>query len=170
MNCGIYSIVSPSGKIYIGSSSNIDKRWKHHKYLLNRGDHHNKHLQNAWNKYSGALEFNILLVCDSPNLLDYEQQYLDFYQPAYNIAKSSRKAFYGLGVKRSPETCEKISKALMGKNTQGHVQSEASKQKLSIALRGNKNGLGNKANLGRKLPESTRQKMREAAQRRKLNG
>lgn len=26
--CGIYKIISPSGKIYIGQSSNIDGRWE----------------------------------------------------------------------------------------------------------------------------------------------
>lgn len=162
MNSGIYAIISPSGKKYIGSSSNLSKRWYQHKYLLNRGDHHNRHLINAWNKYEGNLKFVILLICSPEHCLLYEQIYLDYYKPEYNIAKSSDKAFYALGVKRTQETREKISKSLIGKNTKGRLQSEESKQKLSKSLKGNKNGVGNKANLGRKLPREVCMKIRIA--------
>ena len=34
---GIYKIVSPSGKVYIGQSTNIERRWKEYKTGLGRG-------------------------------------------------------------------------------------------------------------------------------------
>lgn len=43
---GIYKITSPSGKIYIGQSWDIQRRWKFHK----RGKE-KTYLQNSFNKY-----------------------------------------------------------------------------------------------------------------------
>ena len=49
---GIYKIENKvNGKVYIGQSVNIKKRWKQHKYELNSNNHVNKHLQASWNKY-----------------------------------------------------------------------------------------------------------------------
>ena len=158
-NCGIYSITSPSGKKYIGSSKNLSKRWVQHQWFLKNGNHCNRHLQSAWNKYQGQLVFSSIIICSPENLILYEQQALDTLKPEYNISKSASKGFYALGVKRSDETRAKISKALTGKNTKGHPQSEESKLKLSKALIGNKNGLGNKANLNKKLSKETCLKM-----------
>ena len=50
--CGVYKIVNTvNGKIYIGSSKNIDRRWNEHIRVLELNAHNNQHLQNAWNKY-----------------------------------------------------------------------------------------------------------------------
>lgn len=49
---GIYKIKNKeNGKVYIGSSKNIENRWKQHKTLLRCGKHHSQHLQYSWNKY-----------------------------------------------------------------------------------------------------------------------
>lgn len=49
---GVYKITNTiNGNFYIGSSIRIRERWYEHKYLLNKGTHHSKHLQNSWNKY-----------------------------------------------------------------------------------------------------------------------
>lgn len=143
--------------MYIGSSKDLHKRWNQHQWFLKRGEHHNRHLQNAWNKYNGDLTFNTLLICTEDNLLLYEQQFLDFYKPVYNIAQSADKAFYALGVKRSDETKQKISKANTGKSRKGHPCSEKTKEILRQNMVGNTRGLGNTANLGRKLtPEHSK--------------
>ena len=50
--CGIYLIRNASQqKVYVGSSIDMEKRWSAHIRLLNRGCHHNRHLQSAWIKY-----------------------------------------------------------------------------------------------------------------------
>lgn len=108
---GVYVITNiVNGKIYIGSSVNIKKRWTQHKYKLNKGAHANKYLQRAWNKYGvDKFEFIILNLIDKPNknvLIQQEQKYLDIYKPynkeiGYNILKKSNSS---LGVKRSDET------------------------------------------------------------------
>lgn len=54
MNCrsGIYCIKNKiNDKLYIGSSSNIHKRFICHKYALRKDKHHNKPLQHSFNKY-----------------------------------------------------------------------------------------------------------------------
>ena len=49
---GIYSIVHiVSGKPYIGSALDSEKRWSEHKHDLIYNCHDNQRLQNAWNKY-----------------------------------------------------------------------------------------------------------------------
>ena len=51
-NVGIYKITNVvNGKVYIGSSKDIEFRFNRHKSNLKRNKHHNNHLQNSWNKY-----------------------------------------------------------------------------------------------------------------------
>ena len=62
MTAGIYIIqCKATGKVYVGSSENIEKRWLQHKYSLKKNTHHSKKLQNAWNKY-GETEFEFQIV------------------------------------------------------------------------------------------------------------
>lgn len=78
--CGIYKIVNKqNNKYYIGSSSNIEKRWYVHKTRLNNNNHPNKYLQAAWNKYG---EQCFLFVIEKSNisediLLIEEQRFLN---------------------------------------------------------------------------------------------
>jgi group I intron endonuclease len=148
-NCGVYSITAPSGNQYIGSSKNVYIRWRDHRRELSRGTHKNKALQNAWNKYSGELKFELLLVCRPEDLIMYEQQYLDFYKPEYNIATVAGNT---LGIKLSDEAKKKISLACKGR-----PHSEEQKRKMSQALKGNTRWLGKKHK-----PE-TIEKMRQRA-------
>jgi len=59
---GIYQIKNTTnGKVYIGRSANIEKRWDAHRRLLREGQHFNIHLQYAWNQYGpAAFRFEIL--------------------------------------------------------------------------------------------------------------
>lgn len=177
MNCGVYSIVSPSGNMYIGSSKNIKKRWVEHRVKLNKGTHHSPPLQNSWNKYNKELKFNLLLVCTPQNLLAYEQQYIDFYKPSYNIAKFAGSR---LGHVPTIETRGKISSALKGvpKGPRSPISVEA-RQKISLSLLGNKRATANKgyvkteehrrnlslSGLGHVVSEETRRKIGKASKR-----
>lgn len=73
---GIYSITTPSGSTYIGSSNSIYRRWSEHKRSLRKGTHHSTRLQAAWNKHGNALVFSILEVCPSEDLESREQHYI----------------------------------------------------------------------------------------------
>lgn len=124
---GIYSITSPSGKLYLGSAINIRTRWKTHRKQLRRGIHHSPTLQRASDKYGVEnLVFKVLLICQPENLLVYEQIAINALKPRYNIALTAgsnlgrkfgpqtaehiaKRAAKHLGMRRSPETCARIS-------------------------------------------------------------
>lgn len=72
---GIYKIRNiVTNKIYIGSSTNIGKRWRDHKWHLKEGIHHNSHLQSSYNKYGlKNFIFSIEIECGVNDLL-YEEK------------------------------------------------------------------------------------------------
>ena len=74
---GIYSITNlKNGKKYVGQSVNIKKRLTMHRYLLKKGTHYNKHLQNSYNKYGiAAFKFEILKECSTEELDKLEEEY-----------------------------------------------------------------------------------------------
>lgn len=62
MKAGVYLISNNvNGKCYVGSTIHLDQRRKQHFSRLA----HNKHLQNAYNKYGKeAFEFEVLEIID----------------------------------------------------------------------------------------------------------
>jgi len=91
---GIYKIENKvNGKMYIGSSKNIENRWKQHKSLLRINKHHSQHLQYAWKKY-GEECFKFEVIEDGvsqEDLFAREQYWMDkmqSYNPkrGYNIS------------------------------------------------------------------------------------
>lgn len=109
--CGIYQIKNIlDSKIYIGSSTRIYGRWRHHKSLLKNNRHHNKHLQSAWNKYGeDSFVYEILEECTPELLLEKEEFYIEEFsclddEYGYNIAIRPGLPFYG---KRHSELARK---------------------------------------------------------------
>jgi len=72
---GIYQILNKTNnKFYIGSASNLRRRFSNHKCHLTKNSHSNLHLQNAWNKYGGDnFEFLILVLCTNEYCLKLER-------------------------------------------------------------------------------------------------
>lgn len=81
MASGIYEIRNThNGKVYIGSASNIDQRFRQHKCMLRGGYHFNNHLQASWNKHGAdVFEFSTLFNCQTTKeqLELHEQVYID---------------------------------------------------------------------------------------------
>ena len=74
---GIYKIVSPSGKVYIGQSTNIERRWKEYKTGLGRGQ---IKLKKSFEKYGVENHiFSVLINCDKDQLNTLERYYQEFY-------------------------------------------------------------------------------------------
>lgn len=94
---GIYSITNcKNGKLYIGSSNNIYRRWREHKNMLHNNKHHSEHLQRAWNKYGEeTFLFEIIEECDENILLEREQYYIDLYSSADNFYGYNESGFAG---------------------------------------------------------------------------
>lgn len=86
---GIYKITNIiNKKIYVGSSNDVERRWKQHTRLLNNNKHHSIKLQCAWNKYKqDNFKFDIIEECDV-NILHNREQYwidtLDSFAKGYN--------------------------------------------------------------------------------------
>ena len=142
---GVYMIKnSVNGKIYIGCSVDVNRRFNSHKNKLVNGNHSNLHLQQSWNKYSqSAFTFEIIEECDDSILYEREHYYATYYntldnkigynklptsnnkRPAYlteEIKQKISKSRKGIpckykGVKRSAEVVEKIK--LNRKSTEG---------------------------------------------------
>lgn len=79
---GIYCIKNKiNNKMYIGQSTQIERRLREHKSLL-RNNHYNKrHLQYAWNKYGEEnFDFIILEKCKLEELDEREIYWINFYK------------------------------------------------------------------------------------------
>jgi group I intron endonuclease len=117
---GIYKIVNlVNGKIYIGSATYLKSRKSEHFNRLRKHEHHNQHLQRAFDKYGEEnFKFEIIeYVDDKEKLIEREQYWLDKTQ-CYNkdIGYNKRtKADSCIGLYLSDETKQKISIANTGK-------------------------------------------------------
>ena len=155
---GIYRIKDrDSEKFYVGSSINIKRRVTQHIYRLNKGSHPNPIMQAIWNKDPCRLYFECVKIvknADKKTLLELEQKYLDKAGVGKNkncmnvllIANSH------LGVKRSPESVEKLRKIHIGRKA-----SEETKAKQRAAK------------LGGKLSEEHKKKIGNSARGKKIN-
>lgn len=135
---GIYIVHNrKNGNFYIGSTVNLRQRWRQHLWGLANNQHHNPHLQSAWNKY-GATSFEFLVVevvKTTSNILLREQAWIDKFDASNNKAcyNICQRASSQLGCKRSDETKRKLSEANKGKSV-----SDATKLKLRNAKLGKK--------------------------------
>lgn len=97
--CGVYKITNlVNGKIYVGSSKDIESRWKQHRDKLNKGTHDNPHLQRAWGKYGeDNFKFEVIEECERTIQFEREQFYLNMLNPfddnGYNIVRQISKEY-----------------------------------------------------------------------------
>lgn len=137
---GIYKIISPSNKIYIGQSTRIIKRWRKEYKGLYKGLKNQTKLFNSLKKYGPENHvFEIICECDLDELDQLEILYKKFY---LNKLGSWDKVLFhklndGKGGFLSEETKNKISKALKGRpNTwnkdgcRGYKYTEEQKAKM----------------------------------------
>lgn len=152
---GIYLIRNiKTGKLYVGQSANIIRRWNNHKSMLNKHKHSNIHLQRAWIlDGEAAFEFSIIATCvpSIEILTDFEQYWIDLLSPEYNISPVAGST---LGISLSDSHKLKISLASKGK-----PKSQAMRDALKQTWATRKEEL-----LAARKPvsEETRQKMSQA--------
>lgn len=120
--CGIYAIINNvNGKMYIGQSIDIKRRWADEKRQLNKGICHLRFLQAAWNKYGEeSFEFKILkeIKCRNGQLIailnKWEEYYITYYNTiipgcGYNLK------FGGNNYTITDEVRERLSESQKGK-------------------------------------------------------
>lgn len=118
MISGIYCILNKrDGKVYVGSSFDVEHRWCAHLHKLRSGKHENRYLQNAWWKH-GESSFEFVLLDEVPthDLIKEEQIWLDRWHTfdrliGYNICP---KADSHLGMKMSDEVRQQMSEFRRG--------------------------------------------------------
>lgn len=165
---GIYKITCIiNSKVYIGQSTNIEKRIKDHIRRLNNNKHDNCYLQNTWNKHN--MEDFIFEPIEEINggfdmLNEREIYWINEYNAlnrkyGFNLAAGGSNG-YSLAGKTEEEKIEigkrvgaTRSKLYSGKNSPnyGKHMSEAQKKKISIGLSGDKN-----PNFGKKRHEHSK--------------
>lgn len=166
---GIYRIKNIiTGDCYVGSATNIERRWKTHRNDLKKNKHCNQYLQRAYNKYGiDAFKYEIFEICPVEYLLEREQERIDSGAFKYNICMVAGNS---CGRLASDETKAKISAALKGHtNGNGKIgfkHSEETKAKMSAAKKGNKSAAAGK---GRRLSEEHKAKLRAAWVLRRVN-
>lgn len=131
----VYCVVNPwSRRVYVGSTSSPETRFREHLRDLQGNHHPNRFLQNDWNKTPGPWIWVILEEGVPPSLLLlYEQVYLskvfDCQERCYNILP--KVGLSHLGVRRSQETKERISKGNRGKTRTQVFREELKRVKQS---------------------------------------
>jgi len=172
-NTGIYSITNNiTGDKYIGSSYDLQRRFRVHKSELAKGTHKNKHLQFAWNKCRGDFSFSVIEYCEESKCLEREQFWIDSTSPKYNMCKTAGGgSFIGINKGRifSEETRKRMSESAKARPP----SSPETRRKQSEKLIGRKRVLTDehKENLrleydkrvGAKTSEETKEKMRISA-------
>ena len=90
---GIYKILNKvNGKYYVGSSKDIDNRWKSHRYQLNHRIHKNKRLQNDWCEY-GNDNFDFISI-ESISLTESEGILKEYDSSRYFVNRRTKVLGY----------------------------------------------------------------------------
>ena len=139
-DCGVYLIKNRiNGMVYVGSSKDLPRRIWQHRRDLKKGCHHNRHLQNSWNKH-GEENFDISEICWCAlgDRAIVEKSVADQY------GAFDRATGFNIGdpmlVVVSEETRKRMSEGMKGVNTwmKGRKQSPESLAKRLIKQRGMK--------------------------------
>ena len=153
---GIYKITSPSGRIYIGQSVDLEKRER--EYSKNHNCKNQRRLYASLIKYSFSKHiFEVVEQCSEDQLNVRERRWQDFYdvlsEGGLNCKLTGTKDHR---VVHSEETKRKISEKSMGrirseeickKISDGHKgskMSEETKKKIGASNRGISRGLGSR--------------------------
>ena len=173
MMTGIYKIENiVNGKVYIGQSVDIKRRWSQHMSYKN-----NDYFHNALRKHPELFRFSILLTCPREMLDIWERDMIALYDCIYpngynftdggeskkEISEETKRRMSEAKKNMSAETKRRMSEAHKGKTL-----SEEHKRKLSEAHKGKPSPMkglkSNKPawNKGKSSSEETKRRMSEA--------
>ena len=149
---GVYMIKCLiNGKVYIGKSNDVKRRWRERKSRWKRNNHENEKLQYDWNKY-GEDNFKFKLIENYDNEefgIELEKKYINKYK-SYDLNFGYNMTL-GKGENGWEILTEETKKKLKGREL-----SEEHKKKISESSMGNKNALGYKHT------EETKKKMSDS--------
>lgn len=121
--CGIYRIENLiNHQSYVGQAIDIYDRWVQHKWELNTGRHHNKHLLRAWNKYGCEnFEFTIIEECPRVDLNSREIYWIEYYDSFNNGYNQTKGGDGCLGKIYTDEEREKLGNPILQIDYNGNV-------------------------------------------------
>lgn len=128
MTCGIYKITNNiNGKIYIGQSIDIERRFKQH---LKKSNRDNTQIINALKKYGkDNFSFEIIKHCKREDLDLFERFWIKIYDTTNrNIGYNT--TIGGNGITFTDEIRKKISDGLKGKKRKFVNKSDEHKQNI----------------------------------------
>lgn len=131
---GVYTITcTANGRVYVGSSIDVQRRLRQHINMLLRNGHDNTHIQRAWNKYGAAVFlFEIAERCSAADeLLETERRWIKRLDAVSNGFNQKVNPASSLGVKWSDEAKQRHSTTMQGK---GHPHTSESRRRISEAL------------------------------------
>lgn len=124
--CGIYKITSPSNKIYIGSSSNIKKRWNSYFYLKCKLQ---PKIYNSLKKYGSENHiYEIIEECEFEVLYERER----YYQELYDCLGVNSLNCNLVETNSKKRVCSQEMRAKMSKIKKERIVTTETKNKLSI--------------------------------------
>lgn len=105
-----------NNKIYIGSSVDLNCRWRNHLYRLRKNIHPNNFIQNDFNKCKeNAFVFEIVEFCSKNDIVEKEQIWVNkFYDNQYKCYNLRRLVSSNLGFKHSEKTKKLMSEKRKG--------------------------------------------------------
>lgn len=158
----IYKIINAvNNKFYVGSAVNFEKRKARHLWRLRRGDHANKHLQSAWNKYGADVFLFVIVeaVSNDEDILAAENIWLKEHVGkayCYNKAMDAtapgtgmhgdKNAMWGKTFNHTEDAKAKISVA-----SKAQIQSEETKTKRRITMKGHELSIATRAKISKTL-------------------
>ena len=151
--CGIYKIISPSNRIYIGQGTSIDNRWRDYKSYNTKTKNQTK-LWRSFVKYGVENHiFEIVEECPIEELNCRERYWQDFYdvlneglncilqecgEKRREFSNDTRKkiSLWNMGRKPSKEQRLKTSIRMLGNTySNGRIKSEEEKTKISNKIK-----------------------------------
>ena len=169
---GIYKITSPSGRIYIGQSIDINRRWVSYKKLNCKKQ---ILLFNSLKKYGYENHvFEIVCECNKEELDYLEKHYIELFDcfdtdNGLNLKSGGEKPLMSDSIKKKISDANKgrkfteEHKTKLSKSHKGYIHTKEQKEKIGLK------SLGNKHNLGRVCKTETKEKMRLKALGRKIS-
>lgn len=140
--CGIYKIISPDGKIYIGQSLDVLKRWAKHKRSIKVAA--KTKLINSFLKHGiDSHVFKIIEVCETRGLKKREKYWIkieDTFKSSHGLNCTKGGGKFGKASKETKLKNSETQKLKYSKNEYNRFGENNGMYKNGDRLRGEKNG------------------------------
>ena len=136
---GIYKITSPTNKVYIGQSVNIESRIKRYKNLSVKTKNQTKVWRSLLKHGSKNHKYEILEACDIYLLNERERYWQEYFDCVNNGLNCYYTKTTDKSGKASDSTLKRMSEAQLGNNNWlGKTHSDETKDKIRKAATGRK--------------------------------